>query len=264
MTFIEWILADTNPSRAPLRDYVARRKSEFEIVADLEQARGLVQSDGALSPDERAAHEANLADAWVLRTANGAQPTPKGKWAWFYESLPFILMGVIVFLAIGVLATVLWPRTQLLHNLGQLEIARGLITFVFTFGVIFVTLILLIGLFGSQHPDVTTKFDRAKELFTAMIAVLGTILGFYFGEASGDRLAATVEAAEGASPQADTVLLGLERLGIATDELDLTDAQLAAVAEILDGNAADSLKRTEVERILGPGAAEGSVVPAVE
>ena len=59
--------------------------------------------------------------------------------------------------------------------------ARGLITFLFAFSTIAIILLVAISTFWMPKDEVPVRFEKAKDLLTIIIGVLGTILGFYFG-----------------------------------------------------------------------------------
>ena len=64
--------------------------------------------------------------------------------------------------------------------------ARGLITFLFAFATIAIMLLVAITTFWMPKDDVQVRFEKAKDLLTILIAVIGTILGFYFGTLAAD------------------------------------------------------------------------------
>lgn len=73
-------------------------------------------------------------------------------------------------------------------TLANVEIARGLITFIFATGTMMVALIvLLIGVFLKQGDDGEERFTRGKDVLTILIGILGAIIGFYFGTPTADQ-----------------------------------------------------------------------------
>ena len=94
-------------------------------------------------------------------------------------------MLVISFIGVPALALVvviilgITGKIPIVHELSNTDAARGLITFIFTMGTMFIALLLAIGaLLGDQPEQI---FAKGKEVLTVLIGVFGTILGFYFG-----------------------------------------------------------------------------------
>jgi hypothetical protein len=87
-------------------------------------------------------------------------------------------LALVVLIILGITG-----NTPIVHDLANTDAARGLITFIFTMGTMFIALLLAIGaLLGDQPEQI---FAKGKEVLTVLIGVFGTILGFYFGTAGG-------------------------------------------------------------------------------
>ncbi|MEM9709648.1 MAG: hypothetical protein AAF871_12760 [Pseudomonadota bacterium] len=107
-----------------------------------------------------------------------------------------IFGGVLVLILIGILIYIIWEATSdpdILQLLGQVPIARGLITFTVTMGTIGVALAMISATFISQASDLKDRIGLANQVLTALIAVLGAIVGFYYGisDDEPDMLSAT-------------------------------------------------------------------------
>lgn len=126
---------------------------------------------------------------------------------WVRENAFNFVIVAIVILVIGVFAYALLSGTAgILDKLSKTETARGLITFIFTFGVISIAFILILALFFSKSEDIIDRFDKAKEVYTGLIVILGTIMGFYFGVEVGNQQAeAVTQQAESIVKQAKAV-----------------------------------------------------------
>jgi hypothetical protein len=62
------------------------------------------------------------------------------------------------------------------------EYARGLITFLFAVVTIGTALVLIVSaLIGSEDSISEKQFQHGKEVFSLLLGVFGTIVGFYFG-----------------------------------------------------------------------------------
>lgn len=98
-----------------------------------------------------------------------------------------ILTGVqYVFLA-ALAAAFAYPMYKVFTttslDLRSTENARGMITFVVAFGTIAIGLILVMSAaFLSGSKDLDRRFAFGKDVFTVLIGVLGTVMGFYYGQ----------------------------------------------------------------------------------
>ena len=105
-------------------------------------------------------------------------------------------LGVFLFMAVtlGILALAIFEPfllglanqngengEPLLTRLAKVEVARGLITFVFVVGVIALALIIVTANVTANDGE-GQRFERSKEILTSLIAIVGTILGYYFGK----------------------------------------------------------------------------------
>ncbi|MEN3368650.1 MAG: hypothetical protein V7609_793 [Verrucomicrobiota bacterium] len=76
----------------------------------------------------------------------------------------------------------LFSPNSIVRQLGNADLARGVITFIFAIGTIGIALLVTLGaLIGDHQGD---QLAKAKEVLTVLIGVFGTILGFYFGTAA--------------------------------------------------------------------------------
>lgn len=134
--------------------------------------------------------------------AQGAVParpaSPK-----FFDRLSLILpqlgvwlaAGAIVILGLGIVVMLvagLFVKSSIVRELANVDLARGVITFIFAVGTIGIALLLTLGALLGNHT--IEAFTKAKEVLTVLIGVFGTILGFYFGTA--EKSGGTVEIAE--------------------------------------------------------------------
>ena len=100
------------------------------------------------------------------------------------QSIISALAGLCIFLLIGGLIFVVYQfinNPDSLATLGDPDIARGLITFVVTIGTIGIAFTLIGGIFIVSSEGLKERFDAGGQILTALIAVLGTIVGFYYG-----------------------------------------------------------------------------------
>lgn len=95
-------------------------------------------------------------------------------------------VAVMAILGIGLAVAIVWglfAKDSIVRELANVDLARGVITFIFAIGTIGIALLLTFGaLLGGLK---TEEFANAKGVLTVLIGVFGTILGFYFGTAAG-------------------------------------------------------------------------------
>lgn len=89
--------------------------------------------------------------------------------------------------------------------------ARGMITFLVAFVTVGIALILVMAAFMSGGKDVEKRLNFGKDVLTVLIGVLGTIMGFYYGQEAGEKRAANQEQTAGrtgdASGRRQTILI---------------------------------------------------------
>lgn len=118
---------------------------------------------------------------------NGGGDDSKSLWERFRNFSPVIgsfgvgLAGLVV--AIAILYGLFKPDS-IIVQLGNADVARGAITFVFAVGTMGIALLVCLGALIGDHAE--WQLGRAKEVLTLLIGVFGTILGFYFGAAGGN------------------------------------------------------------------------------
>jgi hypothetical protein len=112
---------------------------------------------------------------------------PETNWTRFLSFLPFVGAGAVGLTGLGLGAVIilgLFMPNSIVRQLGNADLARGVITFIFAIGTIGIALLVALGALIGDHND--TQLGRAKEVLTVLIGVFGTILGFYFGTANGN------------------------------------------------------------------------------
>ena len=97
--------------------------------------------------------------------------------------------GIITILGFVVLIVIIFnlSRSNFINSLTDKETARGLITFLVVFTTVSIALILALYTLLSSitiREDLKDRFGYGKEVLTALIGILGTILGFYFASST--------------------------------------------------------------------------------
>ncbi|HWX17654.1 MAG TPA: hypothetical protein VNY07_13800 [Chthoniobacterales bacterium] len=119
-------------------------------------------------------------------TGKTTSAEPAKHWNFFLSVIPYLGIAVLAVIGLGLAAAIVWglfSPTSIVRELGNADLARGVITFIFAVGTIGIALLLTFGaLLGGLKPE---DFANAKGVLTVLIGVFGTILGFYFGTANG-------------------------------------------------------------------------------
>jgi hypothetical protein len=96
------------------------------------------------------------------------------------------------------------------ESLAQLDTARGLITFLITLGT--VAIAIMLALTAILTRDFDKRIVVGKEILTVLVAVLGTIVGFYYGATT-----TKVSGATGGASNTATVTVETPKLTRGTD-----------------------------------------------
>lgn len=96
------------------------------------------------------------------------------------------VMKVVAFLIAavigGILLSVFKPQ-GFFESLRDPSYARGVITFIVALGAVTLGfIVVLFAFFGAIGDSSEERFRRAREIFVTMMGVLGTIVGYYFGQ----------------------------------------------------------------------------------
>ncbi len=181
---------------ALIREAAERMELAVENVAKLQLSvaaarRNLAASQG---PDEERNRKAELdAQLGALREAKKkrqqeqkllainmqslAKPASADIWT---TRLQYAVFGtpaliVLIFLMYGMINELFLPK------LASIAVSRGLITFLIAVVTVTIALILVLATIVSENEQRKERFTQGKEILTMLIGVLGTIVGFYFG-----------------------------------------------------------------------------------
>jgi hypothetical protein len=90
-----------------------------------------------------------------------------------------MLMAIVLLIGASTLGL---DKGLVLAHMGQVEFARGLITYLFAVVTIGTAVVLVVSaLTADETPANERRFERGKEILSLLLGVFGTIVGFYFG-----------------------------------------------------------------------------------
>jgi len=194
MTFKEW-LESKREEIEEAEDLIKKMAQEkiswpSEIKKKEELTKVIIKSEANDTVKTNlTAHVDNLWAEYEKKTAVAIQKKPSGSGP--IKLLPdalathaqFLGLAGIAILLLVLIFVALFGKNEFLHNLSNVEFARGLITFLFALGTIGIALIITFSVFTSERPldESKERFYRGKEILTILIGILGTIVGFYFG-----------------------------------------------------------------------------------
>ena len=111
------------------------------------------------------------------------------------------IIQYVLFSGLGIasLVVIYWAMSRtgggFMASLNDRNGARGLITFLIAFTTVALAVILVLASILSSGDDHKQRFEQGREIFTTLIGILGTIVGFYFGSTQTAAPAATPPAA---------------------------------------------------------------------
>jgi hypothetical protein len=113
----------------------------------------------------------------------GKSTDPAGAIRAYLNPVVAIAFGMVLAIVLLIGATTLGlDKGQVLTRMGQVEFARGLITYLFAVVTIGTAVVLVVSaLTSDETPANERRFERGKEILSLLLGVFGTIVGFYFG-----------------------------------------------------------------------------------
>lgn len=90
----------------------------------------------------------------------------------------------------GIFVVLLYQNLKGQSDLGDADTARGMITFVVSLVTVAIGLILVLAAFLSGGTDIEKRFAFGKDVFTILVGVLGTVMGFYYGQEAAENAGA--------------------------------------------------------------------------
>lgn len=277
--FLDFLLRSLDPDApgdAVLRAAVDANREKLEAAADAGAFWRIVVA--AVPPEQHDAIRRRLERArrdWLAAVGDGATRDGRPRAGGLPAVAPYlggIAVGLFTFVLLGVIVYIIW-NGPLLQSLADIAVARGLITVFFTLGAIGISVVMIAALFLSAGDGLKARFDSAKEVLTALIAILGTVVGFYFGSADSERADQPLELApvalsDGNPTPGETVqLTTLAGRGEAPYRYSIDfrwgDADEALARELPDIANKETPTGLIVEPVTVPKGAAGKTIPYV-
>lgn len=176
----------------------AEKPETDQKIAGLRQTEQALLSASSKARDEEAAAFAALEKARheeeIFRSKLHSAST--GRWQAFWSKVsplitPESLIGasllILGMFGIGIIAYAIFFGDFLIR-VKDVNVARGLITFLVALSAVIIAIIVtLYAIVSTDKELLEKKFGFGKEIFTAFVGILGTIIGFYFAsDHSGD------------------------------------------------------------------------------
>jgi len=184
--FLKWLVESThsNTQIQKLADLAKRNADDWKGVTNELEARQVIKNDTKLSESDQKEYIEFTSAAWAsFNNPSASLGPPKAHQRlthFLVENAPIFIIGILAIGLFGLLVRVIWVD-EFLESLGTIERVRGLITFFFALGTVGVAIILVAAVFTNDAKDLKERFDMGKQVLTALIGILGTIVGFYFG-----------------------------------------------------------------------------------
>ncbi|MEM0908565.1 MAG: hypothetical protein AAGJ94_14450 [Pseudomonadota bacterium] len=170
--------AGGEPSLQEFYDFIGTHRSDLEATPTLGTLRGKIQGINDPAVQTRLT---NTLDSEIDKFQGEGTAM----------DIRRVILGVVVVALIGVLIYLVQDAltgTDALQQLSEKDKARGLITLIVVVGTVGIALLLVVGIFLTPKDDTRFKerFDVGMQVLTALLAILGTVIGFYYGSTVND------------------------------------------------------------------------------
>lgn len=160
-----------------------------EIAESVETAKGALdafkQANATPDEKEKAADTIegllSVAKEYVAMSRRDERGAMRGRWGFFIGSI--IILVILILGAAALDSQFHWTNSGVSTE-GALstEGVRTFLAMVFGFGTMVTVFLAILFLSYADDEDFKERFEGLKYIFTVLIAILGTITGFYFGK----------------------------------------------------------------------------------
>jgi hypothetical protein len=189
-------IAQAKRTSANTAKTAAEKPETDQNVADLRQKEQALLTASSKARNEETTALATLEKARREEEFFRSKLKSSGRWEAFLskfsplitqESLIGATLLVLGGIGIGIIGYAIF-FTDFLVRVKDVNVARGLITFLVALSAVIIAMIVtLYAVVSTDKELLEKKFGFGKEIFTAFVGILGTIIGFYFAtDHSGD------------------------------------------------------------------------------
>jgi len=114
---------------------------------------------------------------------NEGKSAPTPTWTW-YSMLLSIVFSVIGVGAVAIAGYAIYLTGQAFSDGHDMAATRHLITVVVVIGTLAIALIIVLAVVLQTDSNSMERFEKAKQVLTILVGILGTVIGFYFGAAT--------------------------------------------------------------------------------
>jgi hypothetical protein len=195
--FAFWLRAQTNPDQdtAALRAFADQRADWPWWTNNLGDYISVIQAANPPNKDNLISTAGMNYGRW-----SAVQTQSQGLLASLSRNIGALFLALFGIIVAAAIFDGLFLNPAFFGLMAQVNQARGLITFLFAFATIAITLLVAITTFWMPKDEVQLRFEKAKDLLTILIGVMGTILGFYFGTINSNPSPTTTNAPSISSP----------------------------------------------------------------
>jgi hypothetical protein len=102
-----------------------------------------------------------------------------------YVNLKYFQYGFLAFMGFLLSCCIFYGLYKFdSDDIENIAFARGIITYLIAAGTVVLAIILMFASVMTGGEDLEKRFDLGKQVFTSLVGVLGTVIGFYFGSAT--------------------------------------------------------------------------------